>query len=714
MRLPKLPLCLVACACVALPVTAQTPFNPSDPPIPVLQLDPVIVTATRTEEPALDTPYSVAVLDQNILWDRMVRSLPEALERIPGVFVQKTAHGQGSPFIRGFTGFRNLVLIDGIRLNNSIFREGPNQYWNTIDPLAVERLELVKGQGSVLYGSDAIGGTLQIFSKGPQSIPSPATGSPLVGRAFARYASGERSWIGRIEGNANPDSNAGFHLGVSGKSFGDIEAAGLGRLPYTGYAEWDIDTKNTFNINANTILTLAHQQVHQNDVWRVHRTVFAVPWRGSTVGSERERRIDQDRYLSYAQLSSAPSGANIQNWIISLSHQRQKEEQHRVRSDKRSDDQGARVDTYGLWGQADLLTPVGEVVLGASYYLDRVSTFRREFDSGGSLTRKRIQGPVADDSRYHLAGAFVSNHLESKHHPLALDVGARYTYAKAVVGEAEDPVTGAPISFTDSWNNVVGSGRATLRLDKDGTTMLFGGASQAFRAPNLSDLSRLDTSRSDEIETPSPDLSPERFSMFELGLRSTHSRWGVEGSFYYTDINSLIVRTPTGRVIDGDFEVTKRNAGDGYVKGFEIQGDIEILPGWTLFGDVAWQDGEVDQFPTSDPVSVREPLSRIHPVAGHVGLRWDAADGRKWIETLVTMAATADKLNTRDSRDTQRIPPGGTPGYTLVSLRGGWQVTDSLLLTAAVENIGDVEYRVHGSGQNEPGINAVFGLELTF
>ena len=91
-------------------------------------LDPVVVTATREPLGLLDLPNSVSVLDQGELTRRLVRTLPEALVETPGVLAQKTSHGQGSPFIRGFTGFHNLALIDGIRLNNSVFRNGPNQY----------------------------------------------------------------------------------------------------------------------------------------------------------------------------------------------------------------------------------------------------------------------------------------------------------------------------------------------------------------------------------------------------------------------------------------------------------------------------------------------------------------------------------------------------------------------------------------------------------
>jgi hemoglobin/transferrin/lactoferrin receptor protein len=87
---------------------------------------------------------------------------------------------------------------------------------------------------------------------------------------------------------------------------------------------------------------------------------------------------------------------------------------------------------------------------------------------------------------------------------------------------------------------------------------------------------------------------------------------------------------------------------------------------------------------------------------------------RAWLELFGTAAARQDNLSTRDRADTQRIPPGGTPGYATLTLRGGWQVTDSLLFTAAIENLTNEDYRIHGSGQNEPGINFILGASVEF
>ena len=129
-------------------------------------LPELVVTASRTTEESQDVPYSTEILDAEDLIANASRTLPQAFLDTPGVLVQQTAPAQGSPFIRGFTGRQNLILQDGIRLNNSTWRGGPVQYWSTIDSQALSSIELIKSQGSVLFGSDAIGGTVNVLSKG--------------------------------------------------------------------------------------------------------------------------------------------------------------------------------------------------------------------------------------------------------------------------------------------------------------------------------------------------------------------------------------------------------------------------------------------------------------------------------------------------------------------------------------------------------------------
>jgi len=243
-----------------------------------IMLDKIFVTATRTDKDPLYTPNTVHSLSfERLQNERMVRTIPEALKEIPGIMVQKTSHGQGSPYIRGFTGFRTLFMIDGIRLNNSVFREGPNQFWNTVDPLSIEKLDIVKGPSSVLYGSDAIGGTVNALTICPKY--SDEKGYSSNGRAYYRYADAEDSHIGRGEAGGSYYKKFGWMLGASYKDFGDVEGGrDVGTQRKTGYDEWDGDVKFEYYVNPDSRIVFAHQNVNQDDVWRSHKTVYGISW----------------------------------------------------------------------------------------------------------------------------------------------------------------------------------------------------------------------------------------------------------------------------------------------------------------------------------------------------------------------------------------------------------------------------------------------------
>lgn len=212
-----------------------------------IQLETMVITATRTEKPMSELPYSVDILtlDDNSA-QTLNRTLPETMKYVPGVMVQKTGHGQGSPIIRGFTGFRTLFLIDGIRLNNSVFRDGPNQYSNTVDPYSISNMEIIKGPSSVLYGSDAVGGTVNLITRGNKGTE---TGFNLHPSFYYRFSDAENSHSGHFEISANYDDKFGFLIGASYKDFGDLVGGNsVGVHPMTGYTDTDVNFKADYSL----------------------------------------------------------------------------------------------------------------------------------------------------------------------------------------------------------------------------------------------------------------------------------------------------------------------------------------------------------------------------------------------------------------------------------------------------------------------------------
>ncbi len=702
-------------AALALPQDPQMPSGGiQDAPA---DLPTVVVTPTGSARKAVETPFALELLGAETLLQRTYRTTPQVLRDVPGVMVQETAQGQGSPYIRGFTGFQTLLLVDGVRLNNSVFRAGPNQYWNTLDPLSVERFELVKGPSSVLYGSDAIGGTLQAFTKRPYADSS----TPWAGELYWRTSSAEESHVARAEVSAALGERSGLLVGLTGKEFGDVQGGrDTGTQENTGYDEYDADVKLEHALSSDSRLTFLHQRVRQNNVPRTHRTIFAVPFEGTDVGSELRRDLDQERELTYLAWEAGALEGPFEQARATLSWHEQEETRDRIRppsggaGPNRRDLQGFDVGTLGasLEGTS-AQTSLGTFSVGASFYRDDVDSFRRNLADPDNPA-DAIQGPVADDATYDLFGLFAQDEFALSER-LDLTLGARLNHAAVNARSVRDPQTDTRFSIRDDWTTLVGSARFSYDVGDEGGAHVFGGLSQGFRAPNLSDLTRFDSARSDEFEVPAEGLEPERYLSYELGLKLEGEGTSAQIAAFYTSIQDPILRVPTGNVnADGEAEVQNRNVGDGHVLGIELAASVDLARDWSLFGHTTLLDGEVDTFPTSAPSSSREPLDRLMPWTTEAGLRYERGARGPWAETLAIYADDADELSTRDASDTTRIPPGGTPGYFVWDVRGGWQVSSALDVTLAVENLLDRDYRVHGSGQNRPGRGVLLGLRLRF
>jgi hemoglobin/transferrin/lactoferrin receptor protein len=270
------------------------------------------------------------------------------------------------------------------------------------------------------------------------------------------------------------------------------------------------------------------------------------------------------------------------------------------------------------------------------------------------------------------------------------------------------------MSIENSWEAAVFSGRLSYEVDPEGGLLAFGGVSQGFRAPNLSDLSRLDTARSNEVEVPAPGLEPERFITYEAGLKGSIGALSGQVSAFRTEMSHLIARVPTGETTEDGAVVTKTNGSDGSIYGVEVETAwllTESLAARTL---LSWVEGTTTNYESSYEERQEEPASRMMPPRGDVSLIWDPVDSGLWLEGGVTVAGKQDRLSRRDKLDTQRIPPGGTPGYTVFSVRGGWTVKPSFDITCALENITNEDYRIHGSGLNEAGRNLVITLQRSF
>jgi hemoglobin/transferrin/lactoferrin receptor protein len=679
-------------------------------------LDPLVVTASKLEQQASDAPYSSSVIGSEFIWDETRRTLPEALAYTPGVLVQKTAYGHGSPFIRGFTGRQNLLLVDGVRLNNSTFRSGPVQYWNTVDSLSIDHLELVKSQGSVLYGSDAVGGTLNSFTKSSDFRNRPVDQVFYGGGGSYEYrTNGQGSSIGRIESQTGVGGKFGVWLGLSAKDYGDVEDDDIGRMVGTGYPEQDLDFRFDWAVSPESTITLAHNYVNQDAISRWHRTVNNPGWdddgQVTTPGLWASNNFDQERSMTYLRYAgeNPEVGAAVQRWSATLSFQNSSdsESQNRNPADDSIRQSNIDTDTIGVDLSLESAMGPGTLVYGMDYYHDGVDSSGFKGNLAGTKYKESL--PIADDSDYDLLGIF-SQYLWKPAEKVEITGGARYTYAEASLGRFYDSGGVEQSSESQEWNSVVGSLRGLYRLNT--CWSVYGGVSQAFRAPNLDDLTGNLTAKSGSTSLGSTSVDPEEFLTYEIGTRQLTETTSLEFSVFYTDAEDLITGVP---LVSGGKDTITTNAGEGYVYGAEVQGAWSFYPQWTLSGFAGWQDGRTETPLYLNGPVVDKSMTRLLPLTGSVALRWTDASAKYWVEGRVFGSTQEDRITLEDqAADSQRIPTGGTPGYVTASIRAGWAVNEHLNLLCGVENLTDEVYRIHGSGQNEAGINGIFSLRLSW
>ena len=687
-------------------------------------LDPLVVTATRTAQKESSAAYTTHYVNAQDLAENTRRTLPEALQYTPGVLVQKTAHGHGAPVIRGFIGRQNLLMVDGIRINNSTFRSGPVQYWNTVDMLAMDHIELIKSQGSVLYGSDAVGGTLNVFGKS-SGFEDEAAGKFFTSgsAAYEFRSNGENSQIGRIEAAAGVGGQFGLHLGYSAKDFGDIESNAIGRMKGTGYPEQDYDARFDWAVTPDSTLTLAHYHLAQEGVSRWHRTLNNPGWKDGisiiSPGLWKENYYDQDRSLTYLRYAgeNPVAEAFLKRWSATLSYQSTTdlEFQNRFPASQLTNAgvlRQAVIDTNTRGVELNLESNLGPgaLVYGIDFYRDEVDSSGYQSNAIGGPRKEFL--PIADDSRYDLLGIFAQ-YTWKPVEPLEITAGARYTRAEVEIGRYFNAAGAQLESTSRRWNSAVGSLRAIYTVDPEWS--IYGGISQAFRPPNLDDLTGNQTSRAGVASLGSLDLEPEKFITYELGARHNTENTSLNLAVYYTSVKDFITAVPIDAKLASSSAVAT-NAEDGYSYGVELEGAWRFHPQWALTGFASWQDGRSESAPfLGSETVINKYNTRVLPLTGSVSLRWTAASAKYWVEGRVLAAVREDRFSEADQKaDNQRLPTNGTPGYITADLRAGWQVNENLELTCGIENLTDEDYRNHGSGQNEPGLNGIFRAKVSW
>lgn len=409
----------------------------------------------------------------------------------------------------------------------------------------------------------------------------------------------------------------------------------------------------------------------------------------------------------YVQYRATDLDGAIDSLHASVSLHRHYEDLNRVLGSTAKEYREFEILAPGAFVHAGKKTDGGFFTAGVEFTTDLVESdgFNR---SAAGVRTDFERGEIAGEAQVDLAGIFLQDEIDLG--DVDLTLGARYTWERIDAEDVDPSGLGGPNleDFEETYSALVGSARFLWHTSDD--LKFFGGVSQGFRAPNLDDTTAVRLVLSGQTDFPNPDLDPEKSVNFELGARFREGPFQGQLVGFYTVLDDFIARVPAPSISPTAF--VKENFSDGWVKGVEASAMYEVTKAWSVRFDASWSIGNLDALVGTE--TKERPISKMNPATAHLAVRWQDEPKGPWIEGLVSAVRHQDRLSPTDETDTQRIPPGGTPGYTVLTVRGAIPVHQQATLALAVENFADRDYRFHGSGTNEPGTNFIATLDVRF
>ncbi len=687
-------------------------------------LGAVTVTATRRATDVQSVPTPVSVLDSTILRERQPNTAADLLRELPGVDVIGTGTNQARPSIRGQRGQRILLLQDGLRLNNARRQQDFGEIPGLVDVATIQRVEIVRGPASVLYGTDAIGGVMNIITK----VPSFATDAPkAAGSLGYRYGSageltrGEASLSARA-GNfvmlatgakrdaGNYDAPSGHYGNVHFADAVTLANAGVNDKNASVYLGWRYRSGTGAFVRAETYdarnagFGFTDPALLGGDRTKIQITYpnqhFTKWSSGFSTGVLSGAKVfDKADFVAYRQVNGrdlsqsifAPFGAPYPaNAGIDI--------QTRNHTD---------LTTSGFRAEATKIFARDIIVYGVDYFHDdavgRDSSQTTMYGFGPPKPKSK-NTPSLPSATLSSTGIFVQNDLRL-HDRLSVIVGGRW---QRVSSEALPTAGLATIPPGDQQSTGVFATNALFKVTSN--LNLVASVGRGFRAPNLVErYFNGPTPEGSAYQSATPDLKPEQSLDTDLGVKFRNDRVAAEAFVYRNDIHDAVRISATGQKINNLPEYRNVNVGKLRASGYEASGTMLFAHGLSASANYT-QVKSVNLLDRTIPIGDTYATKLV----GTVG--WRALNGRGWVEYAVRRNGEQKDIIAGSS------PVGNTlPAFTVHTVRGGAHLFTvggvRQDLDVQVNNLANTLYSETANAgffRPEPGRNLVVSVRSSF
>ena len=711
------------------------------------QLEEAIISANRINEKAKDISRHIETINRQQLSFANQQNTADLLMNQSNVYIQKSQQGGGSLILRGFEANRVLLVIDGVRLNNAIYRSGHLQNVIRIDQHLLEKVEVLYGSGSTIYGSDALGGVVSFFTRNPE-LNTSSKAFYIHNEFYSRYSSANKEITYHYNVNIGRKKWASLTT-ITHSNFGNVvqgrnrstewENVGLrpnfvkrinnqdviinNPNPYeqteSNYRQTDFSQKILFKPSEKEQQTINLQYSNTSNVPRYDRLTDisnGLPKSAQWFYGPEKRLL-----LSYNwQFNGSRSWFDKINIIAAYQFI---EESRNDRSFNnawlRSRNEKVNVLSLNL----DIYKRIKkhEIRYGIDAQNNDVNSTAHQTDINTQQRKALSTRYPAGGNKMSMAGLFVSHNWEINSH-IILNDGLRISHinTNSILGNSLSFYNFLPPTITQT--NQALNGNLGLIYLHDSKFRFYTNISNAFHAPNIDDLSKIfdSNSKNKMIIIPNNNLKPEQSITSEIGTNLTLIKcFKLNANVYYTRLyNAFVLALSEANgadsiVFDGEMSKVNMliNKQEAFVTGWHVDANITLNENWNLYGAYTYTKGRVKQN------EIFTPLDHIPPTYGRIGSQLQLKGFRLDAYTQFSGAKKLADYNFYGEDNLQYTTTTGTPSWYTLNMKLQYSIFKrgiAINLQTGVENILDSHYRIFASGISAMGRNFYLAIRLGF